>query len=92
MGEDHPCWVALAARSSPTLGGVAVHGRGAPHEYRRSAGRECTAPGGARGTGLAVFAGALMIVSGIGAVLEGIAAVFNDEVSRVPRSTSSHST
>ena len=31
-------------------------------------------------TGLAVFAGALMIVSGIGAVLQGIAAVFNDEI------------
>ena len=31
-------------------------------------------------TGLAVFAGALMIVSGIGAVFEGIAAVFNDKV------------
>jgi hypothetical protein len=30
--------------------------------------------------GLAVFAGALMIVSGIGVVFEGIAAVFNDEV------------
>ena len=30
--------------------------------------------------GLAVFAGALMIVSGIGAVLQGIAAVFNDEI------------
>ncbi len=31
-------------------------------------------------TGLAVFAGALMIVSGIGAVFEGIAAVFKDKV------------
>ena len=29
IGEDHPCRVAPAARSSPTLGGVAVHGRGA---------------------------------------------------------------
>jgi hypothetical protein len=29
--------------------------------------------------GLAVFAGALMIVSGIGAVFEGIAAVFNEK-------------
>ena len=31
-------------------------------------------------SGLAVFAGALMIVSGIGAVIEGIAAVFNNKV------------
>jgi len=31
-------------------------------------------------TGLAVFAGALMIVSGIGAVFQGIAAVINDEI------------
>jgi hypothetical protein len=30
--------------------------------------------------GLAVFAGALMIVSGIGAVFQGIAAVINDEI------------
>src|SRR5690348_4151322 len=28
IGEDHPGRVALAARSSPTLGGVTVHGRG----------------------------------------------------------------
>ena len=51
-----------------------------PHEYRRSAVRECAASGVAVATGLAVFAGALMIVSGIGAVFEGIAAVFNDKV------------
>ena len=31
-------------------------------------------------TGLAVFAGALMIVSGIGAVFQGIAAMINDEI------------
>ena len=30
--------------------------------------------------GLAVFAGALMIVSGVGAVFQGVAAVVNDEI------------
>jgi hypothetical protein len=43
-------------------------------------------------TGLAVFAGALMIVSGIGAVFEGVAAVFNDKVFVSMRNISTRST
>ena len=80
IGEDHPCWVALAARSSPTLGGGAVHGRGAAAWVSTVSGLGARSTGSPVATGLAVFAGALMIVSGIGAVFEGIAAVFNDKV------------
>jgi hypothetical protein len=43
-------------------------------------------------TGLAVFAGALMIVSGIGAVFEGIARCSTTTSSRARRSSSTRST
>jgi hypothetical protein len=39
-----------------------------------------------------VFAGALMIVSGIGAVFEGVVAVFNDKVFVSMRNISTRST
>ena len=53
---------------------------------------ECAAPCVARGYRAGVFAGALMIVSGIGAVFEGVAAVFNDKVFVSMRNISTRST